>query len=127
MIEFIKNLPSSPYFTLLFYWLPVFICIIGTIIRTVCQYRSDLARRAEAMTADPRSSRSIYTPTLKVGTIIGRVLGSVIPVVNVCYAVFSLIPEAMGGLFKWLDRTFDFDLVPRIDHPSTKSSSDEDP
>lgn len=65
---------------------------------------------------NPRPSHpegNSYKPTDTVGTIVGRVLVSWLPVANLWAALFDLGPEVFGRFFRWIGKVFDQPLVPK--------------
>jgi hypothetical protein len=80
-------------------------CLYGYTIRTWSNYRQDLGARA--------LNGSVYYPTDTVGTVIGRILASTVPVVNLFAATFDVAPSVFTSFFRWLGSVFDTPLVPR--------------
>lgn len=83
-------------------------------MRTYHNFQKDKAKREEP--------GAYYSPTDKLGTLIGRGLVSIIPVANLCAAVFDVAPEAFARLFIKLEQIFDIPLVP--DSDSAKAQRD---
>lgn len=87
------------------YWLPLAFCLVGYTMKCWSDYRHDLAKRAERF----------YSPTITVGTIIGRAFLSVTPVANIFAGVFDVAPKVFGDFLSWIGRVFDKPLVkPRV-------------
>lgn len=115
MIDWILTFSFNSTLGLLLYWLPLGFCGYGYLMRTHRNYRKDKAKREEA--------GGYYTPTDKLGTLIGRGLVSVIPVANLCAAVFDLGPEVFSRVIERLENVFNIPLVPDTD--AAKAKRDE--
>lgn len=89
---------------LMLYWLPLSICSFGYTIRTWKNYQKDV---------ENRDTKEFYSPTDTIGTLIGRGLASIIPVVNLWAASFDVATHIFSTFFKWLGRVFDQPLVPK--------------
>lgn len=94
---------------ILLYWIPLAICAFGYFLRTLKNYRKDLASRSEAIETDGH-----YRPTDTVGTLIGRGIAATIPVCNLLCAIFDVAPSLLGRFFGFIGRVFDQPLVPKI-------------
>ena len=95
---------------MLLYWLPLSICIVGYTLRTFENYQKDLIEREkyrnlknkrkalegneeelEKLSREIRSTSSsdkytsYYSPTDKIGTLVGRAVVSIVPVARACY------------------------------------------
>lgn len=103
MIDWVMRQWANVWIAIGLYWLPLAICAVGYTVRTWQNFRKD--RRA-------REKDSYYSPTDRVGTLIGRGLVSVIPIANLCAAAFDLAPEMLGGFIRRLERIFNQPLVP---------------
>jgi hypothetical protein len=81
-------------------------------LRTVKEYRKDLANRAESA-SNPKTWG--YTPTLTIGHIVARLLGIVLPIVNVIAMIGNLdkVFEYIGNFFSWIYNILDIPLVPK--------------
>ena len=125
MIDWIKNFEFNTAIAVWLYWVPLIICVIGYLIRTVQDYRKDLISRSKAeeelvafkasATENPREYRrepDPYRPKLTEGRILGRVLAAGVPVVNLCAATCDIGPPMFSRFFEMLGKTFDFPLVP---------------
>jgi uncharacterized membrane protein HdeD (DUF308 family) len=82
---------------LLLYWLPLVLCAIGYVFRTIIKYQECCELRAEGKT--------FYSDTI--GVLIGRFILTVVPVLN----LFALVFSVMGGYFKVLAHILDVPLV----------------
>lgn len=90
------------------YWFPLGICLVGYTVRLVCLVKKDLANRREA--AVPGNH---YFPSVTVGSILGMVLLSFVPLVNLMAAVFDLTPWMLPKVCDWFRDLLDIPLVPR--------------
>jgi hypothetical protein len=86
------------------YWLPLIICIVCYFVRTVQNFRRDRAAR--------RRPGAIYIPTDDVGSVLGRVFVSIIPVLNLIAVVFDLSPKIFSRFFSGLYELLTQPLVP---------------
>lgn len=123
---------------LFLYWLPLSICAVGYTLRTAENYQKDLIERdkvrnlikkhkelegdTEALDRFERSSErrnsdkyaSYYSPTDKIGTLIGRALVSIIPVANLWAGMFDVAPRLFHRLIERIEKIFDTPLVPPV-------------
>lgn len=101
MIENIKTFATSFQFTsflaLAVYWIPLAICLVVYFFRAVGAYKIDLER----------CTKKHYTPTLTIGWIVARIIGSTLPVVN----LFCLTFDCLASMFKWLENFLDIPFV----------------
>lgn len=88
---------------ILVYWVPLLLCLIGYTIRTWVNYRKDVIAR---------ELDQYYVPTDKIGTLIGRVLVTITPAVNLFVLFFDLAPRFFGNFFVWIERVFNTPVVP---------------
>lgn len=106
MIDWVLNLWANKWIAFGLYWLPLAFCAFGYTLRTGRNFQKDRAKRVEL--------GGVYYPTDTIGTLIGRGLLTVIPLANVCAAVFDLAPEVFRKFFEWLERVFSQPLVPDL-------------
>ena len=122
---------------LLLYWLPLSICFVGYTLRTMENYQKDLIerdkvkntiKRRKELEGNPeeleRFNRTVhrdsdqyasyYSPTDKIGTLIGRALVSIIPVANLWAGMFDVSPRLFRRLIDRIEKIFDAPLVPPI-------------
>lgn len=117
---------------MLLYWLPLSICVVGYTLRTAENYQKDLIERdkyrksskiRKEMGSDELNDyirknkdeySSYYSPTDKIGTIIGRALVSIIPVANLWAGMFDVAPRLFHRLIERIEKIFDTPLVPPI-------------
>jgi hypothetical protein len=105
------------------YWLPVVLCIFGYLRQNQEEYKTDVANRTEyektlsSPNFDPNGSwRPSYTPTLTVGTVVGRIVVSLVPLVNIfkgIYFLFHIGSDIVGFFNDWLN----IPLVPKRETP----------
>lgn len=115
---------------MLLYWLPLSICVVGYTLRTAENYQKDLIERdkyrksskiRKEMGSDELNDyirknkdeySSYYSPTDKIGTIIGRALVSIIPVANLWAGMIDVAPRLFHRLIERIEKIFDTPLVP---------------
>ncbi len=102
-MDYIINLQINSTLGFPLYWMPLMTCAIGYIIRTSRNIVRDKSERERI--------GAYYTPTDTLGTLIGRGVVSVVPVANLCAAVFDVSPELFSGLIERLERIFCTPLV----------------
>lgn len=100
--NFIKNCYINGVIAIILYWVPLVFCLYGYTVRTWCNYKKDIKER---------ESDSYYTPTDRVGHLVGRLIASICPVVNLFAALFDLGPEVFDRFFAWLGKVFNVPLV----------------
>lgn len=114
MIDLIWNLVTNVELNsmmgIYLYWAPTLYCLVFYFIRTVVNFREDKERHDKYL-ADPRNNW--YAPSETVGTILGRLLTSVTPVMNIWAALFDLTPEVFKRFFKYFGNLLDIPLVPK--------------
>ena len=86
------------------YWLPMVLCFIGYTGRTWYQVQ-ELKRSKDNKFDYPR------VPPLTVGSLVGRVLLSVIPIVNIIALVFGLSYDMVNKAGTWIGNILSFELV----------------
>lgn len=94
------------------YWLPLIGAATIYFFRTVIEIRRDLANKREVF--DTTSERTHYYPTVTVGTIVGRILLTVIPVVNLVVFVFDCAPALTKRFFSTISEILDMPIVKPI-------------
>lgn len=90
------------------YWFPLVICLVGYPIRLVWRVKEDLSRRREAA-----AQGVAYFPSITVGSILGMVLLSFVPLINLMAAAFDLTPSMLPKVCGWFRDVLDIPLVPR--------------
>ena len=108
MMEFIRTFciqtaTFNSIFGILLYWVPMSLCIVGYTIRTFRNYREDLNKR---------KTEQFYTPTDTIGSLIGRWIVTILPILNLWASLFDVAPELFGNLFKRIEIIFNQPLVP---------------
>ncbi len=121
MIDAILNYWANPWIAVFLYWLPLMVCAIGYTVRTFENYHKDVIHRKEYIDGKNAAteSRSLcnapyYSPTDKIGTLIGRALVTFIPFANLWAASFDVSPRLFRRIFERIEKIFDQPLVP---HP----------
>lgn len=120
---------------MLLYWLPLSICVVGYTLRTSEnlqkdhvereKYRNFLKRLKELEGNEEETDRfkrscynseqhtTHYSPTDKIGTLIGRALVSIVPVANLWAGTFDVAPRLFHRLIERIEKIFDTPLVPQ--------------
>ena len=111
----ISKLPEwNSWIALLLYWIPLVFCAYGYTLRSAYKIRQDIAGRADAES----KPNGFYNPNITIGTLIGYVAISAIPVANLFAAIFDVAPGLFSRFFRWCERVLDIPLVPkRKGHP----------
>ena len=87
---------------MLFYIVPLILCLIGYAYKTYLEYKRDLAREEDI---------SFYVTKLTVGCIVIRVVVSVLPIINITALVFDLYQPKIENMWNGLVRLMDKPLV----------------
>ena len=108
-----------------FYYVPLAFCAIGVPLRFITVGRQDVVApraRTEWVAPEPdpanpnawrpNNTRPSYYPKLTVGYMVGRVILSVIPVANLWYAAFHILPFLLTDFLATLEKWFDKPLFP---------------
>ena len=87
MIDFVLDFQFNTWLAVGLYWIPLFLCLVGYSVRTWKDYQKDIDKITVA-----KHSISQYSVegSLTVGSIIGRVIGSVTPGLNLICLIFSI-------------------------------------
>lgn len=126
LMDYLNGFHFNTALAVWLYWVPLLVCVIGYLVRTVQDYRKDLAVRskceedradyfANLVSETDRHYRrppDEYRPKLTVGRILARVLAAGVPAVNLCAAICDIGPPMFRRFFEILGKTFDFPLVP---------------
>lgn len=107
MVGWIVNFNFLSLAGVLWYWVPLAICLLGYALRTWRNYRIDVDNRQSC----PSRFR-VYTPTDTVGNLLGRVIKSVVPILNILAVITDVGPELGRRYFKWLHRVLTQPVVP---------------
>lgn len=110
MIEFVKNLwlnPINPYVALFLYYIPTATSLIYWISEVVKQYIREQKEYHEAL----EKGENFYAE-LSVGHIIGLIIISFIPVVNIFVMLFRFLPVIVSRIYTTCSKFFDIKLVP---------------
>ncbi|KAA0888707.1 hypothetical protein [Oryzomonas rubra] len=108
MIYYITNFKFNSFIGILLFWVPLAFCAVGYTIRTAKDYMEDKTDRAKA-----ESEGTSYSPTVTVGTLIGRGIVSVVPIANIWAALFDVAPELFSKTFLVIGKLFNIPLVPK--------------
>lgn len=115
MLETMFNIAVAWFHTpyaLFFYWLPVMICLIGYFFDSVKDYNVD----------KEECTREHYYPKLTIGKILGRIIASFLPLINLILAIFRYAFQFMDDIAGFLMKVFNQPLVPKKDPPPMKSN-----
>ena len=107
-MSFIESVISSPLWLLLLYVLPLILCLYGYIIRTWVNIRKDIAKRQEVKCC----GHGYYESTDTIGNVVGRILVSFIPVINIFAALFDVAPEVFSRIFDRILKVLSYPIVP---------------
>ena len=108
-----SHIPAwNGWIALVAFWLPLLLCAYGYIIRSARDFANDRAARANSELPASQSN-GYYSPTITIGTLVGRVLLTVVPIVNLFAAIFDVAPKVFGDFIKWFGKAFDIPLVPK--------------
>ncbi len=111
MIDWILNFKFNTLLAIFLYWIPLVFCLYGYTVRTWVNYQKDKA---------DREVEKYYSPTDTIGSLLGRVFITLLPIGNICAALFDLSTEVFGRFFKHLERVFSQPLVPKKKPVDTK-------
>lgn len=109
MIEWAKNAAgwwTSGWLGVLLYWLPLGGCLVGYALRSMKDVRSDLALRE-------REGGRYYVPRITLGTLVGRLILSVVPVANLVACICDVGIGMLRDFVEWIGRVLDIPLVPQ--------------
>jgi hypothetical protein len=110
----LAHIPAyNGWIALLLFWAPLVLCAYGYFVLAVQGYRKDLATRAAEEAVVASGHKSYYTPELTVGVLVGYLLCTIIPVVNLIASIFYIGPKVFGEFFEWLGKALDIPLVPK--------------
>lgn len=121
---------------MLLYWLPLAVCVVGYTLRTSENLQKDYIvrekyrnylKRLKELEGDEKETdnfkkscrndsvlyASYYSPTDKIGTLIGRALVTIIPFANLWAGVFDISPRLFKRLIETIEKIFDTPLVPQ--------------
>lgn len=102
ILDFFVGLYQTPwgFWTILLYWIPVLICLVGYLFEFVRDYKADVIASTETR----------YDPKLTVGSLLGRLVVSIIPLCNLGLAIFKhagkIIKNVIQAFADWLDIPF---------------------
>lgn len=111
VINWIPQWDSWP--ALLLYWVPMALCAYEYAVMAGQGYRADLQQRAREDVSAAAGRMTPYSPALTVGTLVGYLLATTVPAVNLIAAVLHVAPRVFGDLFPWLGKALDIPLVPK--------------
>lgn len=88
---------------LLFYAIPACICLISDVHKTVQDIKTDIRKRSEAY----------YSPEVTIGRLLGKLLLTLIPVVNIIKALMYLLTDFAEIVISFVDKVLSTPLVPK--------------
>lgn len=83
--------------------LPAVLCLVGYFFRTIRKVKEDKARREEY--------GEWYVPEETIGTILGRIIISLIPTANIFALVLDLFQEAFEKIVPFIKRFINIPLI----------------
>ena len=86
LVNIVTNVSFNSTMAICLYWVPMIICLVGYLFDFVKDYQTDAKNYQE----------SYYDPKLTIGSILGRLIVSVMPVLNLGMALF----KHMGNIIK---------------------------
>jgi len=104
IVNWIRDFQFNSFLGILLYWVPLSFCWVGYTIRTAQNYMKDKSEREK---------EKYYSPTDTIGTLIGRGIASIVPVVNLWAALFDVAPHIFRKAFQWVETVFNQPLVPK--------------
>lgn len=110
IISFMTNVELNSLMGFYLYWAPTIYCLVFYFARTVINYREDKARHQKYL-EDPRNN--YYSPNENVGGIIGRIIVSFLPVINIWCALFDLTPGVVKRFSQYIGNLLNIPLVPK--------------
>lgn len=90
-----------------FYWIPLALCAVGYTVRTAKEIKHDVNDRRQS----DLSPHAYYYPSVTVGTIVGRLLLTAAPLINIAAFVTDLGIDMIGHAFDVISKTLDHPIV----------------
>lgn len=100
---------SETALCIILYLVPFVLCAIGYIERTWINYQKD---RVERDRLSDKPDWKIYRPTDTIGSLLGRAVVTILPIVNLLAALFDVCPEMYGRFFYWVSKLLSYPIVP---------------
>ena len=91
-----------------FYWIPLILCTVGYTVRTAKEIKHDVNDRRQS----DLSPHAYYYPSVTVGTIVGRLLLTAAPLINIAAFVTDLGLDMISRTYELACKAFDHPLVP---------------
>lgn len=134
-VSYLLSFWMTGWLGLLLYWLPLSLCVFGYTLRTAENFQKDLIERDKVLNYEMKLKElegdvdaldrlyssvrienekyaTYYSPTDRIGTLIGRVLVSIIPIANLWAGMFDISPRLFSRLIERIEIIFDTPLVP---------------
>ncbi len=110
-IQYTKEFVSfNTWMSIGLYWLPMALALVYSVWSFIEEYACDMKNRND----------KYYTPSLTVGTILGRLVLSVLPYFNIPYAVFRAFPKLFESMATIIEGICNIPLVPpKKEKPNT--------
>lgn len=99
------------WLSIILYYLPLVICVIGYSQRVHEDIRTDIENRSEALKNLQEGKLDYYTPKVTYGSILGYAFVSIIPIANLWAALFDVSPHLFSKLIKWFKEFFDTPII----------------
>ena len=90
-----------------FYWIPLALCAVGYTVRTTKEIKHDLNDRRQS----DLLPHGYYYPSVTIGTIAGRLLLTVTPLINIAAFVTDLGIDMIGHALDVIGKTLDCPIV----------------
>ena len=114
---FILNFKLNSFFGFILYWIPFLFCLFGYTLRTYKNFRQDIVdRKKDESESEENRNKYCYTsysPTDTIGSLIGRFIVLILPIVNIWAAMFDLALGIFHNFFKIIRSIFNQPLVPK--------------
>lgn len=123
-INFVTAFQYNSIMGILLYWVPLVLCIAGSTFEVKRRFLLDISERnaerakyerqlEEVQSGARFTATNYYSPSITVGSILGMILLSIIPVINIFRAVFEHAPTLIKQIFDVVEKLFDIPLVPK--------------
>ena len=115
MLSKIMEIMQSPLWVSVLYLAPLTLCFYGYTIRTWINRNKDVKQRRdeENKVIGEYGHVVSYSPTDTIGTLVGRMIATVTPIVNIWAALFDVAPEVFNRFFKRIGKILDQPIVPK--------------
>lgn len=105
-MNWVDNIPAwTIHLTFLMYWPSAIVCAVSYTVRATSDIRKDLKCKND-------EKRTVYIPTITVGTLVGYTLLTFVPLVNIFAAVFDAAPSIIKKFLEWCFEALDIPIIP---------------